>query len=78
MYDRAARRAGVLGLAGTVIGIALFFHDLPDTAARAHVTSMQALHGDTLLVLIMLICAVVGFALAAAGTRAGWFSRSSG
>ena len=71
VYDHASRRAGTLGLVGTVIGTVLFFHDLPELAARQHVTSGQALHGDTLVVLCMLILSLIGFGLTMGGMRGG-------
>jgi putative copper export protein len=71
VYGHASRRAGIAGMVGTIIGLALFFHDLPGLAARQHVTSAQALHGDTLVGLCMLTLALIGFALTAGGMRAG-------
>src|SRR4051812_2698109 len=73
LSTHAARRAAILGLVGTLITAGLFFHDLPGVAARAHVTMSQALHGDTLVVLLMLACAALGFVVATVGVFAGWY-----
>jgi putative copper export protein len=73
LYGHAARRAAGLGIVGSLITLALFFHDLPEIAARQHVATGQALHGDTLANLILLVLGLIGFALSAAGQGAGWW-----
>ncbi|HEY6867399.1 MAG TPA: CopD family protein [Candidatus Eisenbacteria bacterium] len=70
----AARRAAGLGLAGAVLGAALFIRVLPQLAARRHLAVGPLLAGSPPLALqaILMLAAIVGFTIALAGRGAGW------
>lgn len=74
VYDDAARRAALLGLAGALAGAVLLATRLPAVAARRHLAVAQLLTGDvqTAAETLMLFAAIAGFALAASRRRIGW------
>jgi putative copper export protein len=73
-YDDAARRAAMMGLLGIAISLVTMLWQLPAQADRKHLTSVDFLTStpQSALQLVFLVCAVAGFALAAARVRAGW------
>jgi putative copper export protein len=75
VYAHATRRAAMLGLLGALIQFVMLWLSLPRAAARAHLTVGAALtHSFAIAAPVWLLAlAVVGLALAAAGTRAGWW-----
>lgn len=74
VWADAARRAAVLGLIGWLIRAVLTAINLPGAAARQH-TTVAALAGGNLqtqVQLLLLVLALLGFALAAMGRGIGW------
>lgn len=67
IYSRAIRRAATLGLLGTLVQGALFIMQLPERAARMHLSVGQLLttNAETMARSALLLLAMVGFALAA-------------
>jgi len=74
VWADAARRAAVLGLVGWLIRAVLTAINLPAAAARQHTTVSALASGNlqTQVQLILLLVALTGFALAAAGRGIGW------
>lgn len=74
VYADALKRAAIIGLVGAVMHGAMFLEGLPNAAARAHTSAAQLLTGDlqTGLRALLLLAAIIGFALASARRRAGW------
>lgn len=75
VYGDAAKRAAVIGVVGALINVVrLVAEVLPGTAARRHMGVMQVVTSDlqTGLLVAFTLLALVGFALAAARSRAGW------
>lgn len=73
-YSDAGRRAAIIGLIGEVVGAILLAMNLPDFAARQHVSVGQLLTSSVPLgmgVLLTLI-ALLGFALAVGKMPIGW------
>jgi putative copper export protein len=75
VYSRAARRAATLGLFGAIIQAVMLWESLPAVAARAHLSVGEALTGSFQIgaPVWLLGVALIGFAIAAAGHRAGWW-----
>jgi len=75
VYAHAARRAATLGLLGAVIMLVMLWDALPSAASRVHLTVGGALTQNFQLgaPAWLLVIAVIGLALAAAGQRAGWW-----
>lgn len=73
-YDDAARRAGMLGLAGVVVRLIMAWMALPGAAARQHMTPVAFATSDpsTAMQFGFLAIALVGFVLASARIKAGW------
>lgn len=71
----AARLSAILGLMGTLAAMALFFVDLQSDAAENHAALATVLGSDSgnLLQLGLGVLASLGFALAAARVRFGWY-----
>lgn len=80
VYADSARRAATIGLIGTMVGVALLMYQLPGLGARRHLTASQlvATNIGVQLQIGFLILALVGFALAMKGSRAGWFLAAVG
>lgn len=74
LFERMARRAGVIGLVGAVLGAAHLIQVLPRLAQRARlpVGSFLTTPGLGSAGYYLMALALVGFALAAAGKRIGW------
>ena len=74
MMEHAARRAAMIGLLGALVQGVMLALSLPGAAAKAHASVGQLLTTDlqaganTLL----LVLALIGLGLAAAGRRSGW------
>lgn len=79
-YDEAARRAAMLGAVGVAISVALALWELPGLAARRHVTAAAFATSDpaTAMEFGFLILALIGFVLAMARVRGGWFLAAVG
>lgn len=75
VYSHATRRAATLGLLGAVIELVMRWESFPRAAARAHLGVSEALTQNFQLgaPVWLLVVAAIGLALAAAGTRAGWW-----
>ena len=75
VYRHAARRAATLGLFGAFIQAVMLWESLPAAASRAHLTVGQALSGNFQIgaPVWLLAIALIGFSLASAGRRAGWW-----
>jgi putative copper export protein len=73
-YDDAARRAAAIGLVGVVIGLVMAWSELPDLAARRHVSAGALLTSDpaTMMQFGFLTLALIGYALAALRGALGW------
>ena len=73
-YDDAARRAAAIGLVGVVIGLVMAWSELPDLAARRHVSVGALLTSDpaTMMQFGFLTLALIGYALAALRGALGW------
>jgi putative copper export protein len=80
LYQRAARQAAVLGLLGALVEAVLFVTQLPHLAQRAHLSTGRLLTTDpvTLARWVLLLGAIVGFALAMAGRWPGWLVAAVG
>ncbi len=74
VYARAECRAAVLGLVGIVGALALLVPQLSEGAARAHVTIGELItrNASGMMQVGFPVLALIGFALAVAGVRAGW------
>jgi putative copper export protein len=74
LYANAAQRAAVLGSIGTLVQVVLLLTQLPRLAARMHTTVGQLVTTDpqTIARCVLLLAALVGFALAAARRWNGW------
>jgi putative copper export protein len=74
VFADSARRAAGIGLIGVIIGIGLLLYQLPGLAARRHLTSGQlvATNRAVELQIGFLLLALIGFALAFRGAKAGW------
>jgi putative copper export protein len=74
VYADAARRAAVFGLAGVLVQTTQLILALPQRAARAHETVGALLTSDvaTILQVVLLAMAILGFALASTQRRSGW------
>src|SRR5690349_3964744 len=73
VLDRAATRAAALGLLGAIVSAVLFAVELPETAARRHMTVSQALTTpQTMLPAALMVAAVLGLVLAARRVPFGW------
>jgi putative copper export protein len=70
----AARRAAIVGLVGAVAGLYPLYGRLAGVAARAHVALPALLTSNVpaALAVALAVLAIIGFALAATGSRAGW------
>jgi putative copper resistance protein D len=70
----AARRAAILGLVGAVAGLYPLIGRLEGSAARAHIAVPALLTSNVpaAIAVALAVFAIVGFALAASGARAGW------
>lgn len=75
VFRHAARRAATLGLFGAFIQAVMLWESLPAAASRAKVTVGQALTSNFQIgaPVWLLVIAIIGFALASAGRRAGWW-----
>lgn len=75
IYRHAARRAATLGLLGAFMQAVMLYESLPAAASRAKLTVGQALTGNFQIgaPVWLLLIALVGFALASAGRRSGWW-----
>jgi hypothetical protein len=75
VYRHAARRAATLGLLGAFMQAVMLWESLPAAAARAKITVGEALTSNFLIgaPVWLLALAIIGFALASAGRRAGWW-----
>ena len=75
VYAHAARRAATLGLLGAVIVLVMSWDALPSAASRVHLTVGGALTQNFQIgaPAWLLVIAVIGLALAAAGQRTGWW-----
>lgn len=73
-YARAARRAAVLGLVGVIGWIILLVPQLSAGAARAHITVGELItrNASGWMNVGFPALALIGFAIALAGVRAGW------
>ena len=80
IYADSARRAALIGLIGTIVGIGLLFYQLPGLAARRHTTVGQVVthNAGVELQVGFLILALIGFALAARSSRVGWILAAIG
>lgn len=74
VYVRAARRAAIMGVIGVVLALVLLATQLPQLAARQHATVLQLVLGtaQVTLQLVLLVVALVAFALAAGRASIGW------
>lgn len=74
LYMTAARRAAVMGLVGVLGWIVLLVPRLSAGAARAHVTVGELItrNAQGMMNVGFPLLALIGFALAIAGVRAGW------
>ena len=74
LYERAARRAAVMGLLGVLGWIVLLIPQLSAGAARAHISvgELMTRNAQGIMNVGFPLLAVIGFALAVAGFRAGW------
>lgn len=74
IYTRAARRAAIMGLVGVIGWIVLLVPQLSAGAARAHVTVGELItrNAQGMMNVGFPLLALIGFALAIAGVRAGW------
>ena len=74
-YDDAAKRAAGLGFIGVAISLILAATELPGLAARRHLGAMAFVTSDTstMLEFVFLGLAAIGYLLAVAGVRPGWF-----
>jgi putative copper export protein len=74
MMAHAARRAAAIGLLGALVQGVILALSLPGSAAKAHMTVGQLLTSNLQAGAnaLLLIAALVGFAIAATGRRAGW------
>jgi putative copper export protein len=74
VYATATQRAAMLGLLGALIQTALFIFQLPNAAARAHVSAGQLVTGDpqTAAKCVLLAASIIGFSLAAGRRWGGW------
>ena len=75
VYRHAARRAATLGLLGAFMQAVMLYESLPAAASRAKLTVGQALTSNFQIgvPVWLLLLAIIGFALASAGRRAGWW-----
>jgi putative copper export protein len=74
LYAAAVVRAATLGLVGTLVQAVLLIMQLPHLAERMHVSTGELLTTDpqTIARCVLLLAALVGFALAATRRWAGW------
>lgn len=74
VYADTARRAATVGLIGIVVAIALMLYQLPSLAARRHTTVGNLLTHNAAVTIqaLFLVLALIGFALALRGSKAGW------
>lgn len=79
-YDDAARRAAWMGFIGVVLSLLLVAIELPGSAARKHLGVGAFITSDTatLLEIILLGLALLGYLAAAMRVRAGWFVAAAG
>lgn len=75
VYRHAARRAATLGLLGAFMQAVMLWESLPAAASRAKITVGQALTSNFQIgaPVWLLVIALIGFAIASAGKRAGWW-----
>jgi copper resistance protein D len=75
VYHAAARRAATIGLIGVLVSAVVVAFQLPALAARRHTAALQLFvtDFDTAAQVAMLGVASLGFVLAMAGKRAGWW-----
>ena len=76
----SAQRAAWLGLAGVLVSAVLLGSSLPEFAARQHLTVARLVTSRPLVgsQIVLLLMAVVGFALASARVGAGWLLAAAG
>jgi putative copper export protein len=74
LYVAATQRAASLGLVGTLVQAVLLIMQLPHLAERMHVSTGELLTSNpqTIARCMLLLTALVGFALAATRRWAGW------
>jgi putative copper export protein len=74
IYPRATQRAAMLGLLGALVQTTLFIMQLPNAAARAHLSTGQLVTADppTAAKCVLLAAAITGFALAGPNRWSGW------
>jgi len=74
IYQTAAQRAAVLGLAGVLVQVAFLIMGLPRIAERMHLSTWQLLttHPQTIARCVLLLAAIVGFGMAAMRRPRGW------
>ncbi|HEY4304900.1 MAG TPA: CopD family protein [Gemmatimonadaceae bacterium] len=79
-YEDAASHAAWLGMTGVVVTLLMFAVSLPGVAARQHVSVGALVMSDvaTLLNLVFLVIALLGFALAIARKPIGWMLAAVG
>jgi len=79
-YDDAARRAAWLGLIGVVLSLLLVAIELPASASRKHLAVGAFIASDTatLLEIILLGVAALGYLMAAMRVGAGWYFAAAG
>jgi len=72
--DRANHRAAIIGLVGALIAVAQFAFSLPGAAVQRQLEISQLLTQDprTILRLVSVAIAAVGFVTVVAGRRIGW------
>ncbi|MGN6393655.1 MAG: copper resistance D family protein [Gemmatimonadales bacterium] len=80
LYGDATQRAAALGLFGALMQAVLFVTQLPHLAQRAHLSTGRLLTTDpvTLARWVLLLAAIVGFAMAAARRWRGWLPAAVG
>ena len=74
VYADTAGRAATIGLIGIVVAIALMLYQLPGLAARRHTTVGDLFTHNAAVTIqaLFLVLALIGFALALRGSKAGW------
>lgn len=74
VYAHATRLAARIGVVAALVQVAMLWQALPRAAARVHLTVGEALTHNFQIAApaLLLLVAVLGLALAAAGIRAGW------
>ncbi len=80
VYADAARRAALLGILGSLLGAGMLVRSLVGVAVRRHVGVVQLVTGSFLTgaEVVLMALAIIGFALASRGVRAGWLLAAVG